>query len=259
MKSNSNKVLLFLLVVACLMPSCKKSGSVVTPPDKFTGCRISKIERKERNGFKNIYTFSYNTDGTISRISAVDTSFAGNDYVTRFTYKTGYFLADISSDGNQLPYNMDSIITDAQGHISSVYHSTAARHTTDVWDNYEYDNDGNMVYYKFQGDNRIVGSENYQWKDKDLQWNSAGSFVYYYTYGTAVYNTGNITARIDDLLKYGRSLYTPKHLVTQAIRPSISDTINYINTLDAGGRITQIREIESGMSITTTNITYECQ
>ena len=65
-------------------------------------------------------------------------------------------------------------------------------------------------------------------------------------------------SRIVDFENYGRGIYTSKHLRSQVIIDN-TDTVNYVYTLDAGGRLTTLKETDPGNYIKTTQITYTCE
>lgn len=83
----------------------------------------------------------------------------------------------------------------------------------------------------------------------------------YYTYNDTLYNTGNLTAALSDLEAYGRGIYTPRHLLTQAhvVTPFDDSVKTYRYTLDTGGRISTVTESILGHVTNIRRVGYECQ
>ncbi len=165
----------------------------------------------------------------------------------------------VTSYDNGYITGKDSVQPDAQNHIVYIDHidNYSSPRVNEVYDTYAYDSLGNLVSQTSYSYN-TVSTTTYQWKNGDLQWNTAGTDYYTYQYDSTVYNTGNTKELMTDFEKYGRSIFTPSHLCTAAIMDG-AYTTTYNNTLDSGGRLTRLTRTETGGYTYTTAISYECK
>ena len=243
--------------MAVLFSAChKKSNDQPTPvPAKFTGCRISEITQVALDSSSKItYQFSYNDDGTVSKI--VSQTYPGTDEMTKtFTYKTGCIIATTTERSSVS--EKESIVLGAQDKVVYIdFHNyNGSPPPNEVWDSFSYDNSGYLMSGSYHNYGSF-SSQYFEWKNGDLVWKTFGTDVYTYVYDSGLYNTGNITARINDLESYGRGIYTTKHLPVTAILNS-ADTLKITYTLDSGGRITYMNDPTN--LLPNTLITYMCE
>lgn len=248
----------FTLIIVQVSSCRKKRSPSPALMAKYTGCRISQIIQTDVDTTQKIvYTFSYNGDGTVSKISCVTGTFAGNNYVKSITYKKGCVLvSQLWGGAATIPEHTDSIILDGQNRAISVFHNDVSGFNNQLWDEYRYDSSGNMVLYTNHNYN-TVSTANYYWKNGDLQWNTSGTDLVSYLYDTGLYNIGNISARITDFVNYGRSIYpASRHLHSKAIVNN-ADTSIYTYTVDGSGKLTYVNL--PGSLTQRTWITYSCE
>jgi len=252
-----------VIITAILFSACKKKDNATpnttSSNSKFTGCRISQISEA---GFgingTNVYTFTYNNDGTVATITSHPDNV--DVYVTTVTYNKNYVIAYTTDNG--LAYSKDSIALNAQGKVINIdyysYNGEPPAH--EIYDQYSYDSSENLVAIISYNYN-TVSTQNFQWVNGNIEWLSLTTDFYSYVYGTNLYSVGNITARLTDLENYGIATYTFRNLYTMMIMDN-TDTFNYaytLDTLDTSGKLTKAVETESGNYTHTTEVTYDCQ
>ena len=257
MKPHLQKQLFFFAAVvfaALLADSCRKKANPTPSNAKFTGCRVAQIIENGTATNGTTYSFTYNNDG---RVSTIKFQGGGDSFVKTITYKTNCIIV-ITKDNGSVSAK-DSLLLDAQKRVILIdhYNYNGSPPPNLMYDQYNYDTSGNLVtivshYYS------TVSSQNFQWANGDIEWNTGGTDFYTYVYDTSLYNIGNISARFSDLENYGIGIYTPRHLCSMAIMDN-SDTTNYTYTRDADGKITSSKRIFPGNYINTTAITYNCE
>ena len=245
-----------MIAVVCLW-GCKKESNAGDHPAKFTGCRITNILKVEENTkYAVADSFFYNDDGTVNKIHSVCLTLSNSNSTEYFTYKTGNMLISSKPDDGGASKEMYSIDVDLQNRITAIRTSDNSSFDN-TWLSYQYDSSGNMVlitnnYYN------TISTQNFQWKNGDLQWSTSGTSVITYVYDTGLYNTGNIKSGMSDFMNYGRGIYTSKRLRTKAIIDN-KDTINYTYVLDNGGKITNLTIREPDNFVTRYEIKYSCE
>ena len=250
--------IIFLFVIAIWVSACHKKGNAIPALAKYTGCRVMQIIEPDLDtGSRITYRFTYNDDGTVATVS-VRPQPLGDSFLKKITYKTNCII--VFTADNSSPYSKDSLVIDGQNRVTYIDHYSynGSPSPNEVFDEYLYDANGyleNIVYHNYSS----ISSQTFHWANDDLGWNTSGNDFYTYVYDTGVYNIGNITARTSDLENYGRSIYTPRHLISQAIMDN-TDTITCTYTVDTGGSITTLNKQENGYPYTkTTRITYACE
>lgn len=265
------KFVIATFAVAILIFACGKKQAPA--PEKFSGCRVRQIMKLGADTTGNnklIYTFSYNGDGTVSKIVCVNPATANDSSFTIFYYK-GKYIISYTVFYNELsaPASRDSIILDSQNRVSFVdHHDYNGSPPPNVnWEKFTYDVSGQMIYHTSHYYSQ-ESVDTFLWQDGDIQHFSAdihggwGAIIYDYIYTDTVFSTGNITARIDDYTAYGRPTYFTKHLRRWALNessPGTYDTIRYDYSLNATGEVTNIRETDPGNYHFITRIYYECE
>lgn len=263
-------ILVSFIAVLIIMSiiSCKKQGNIITAgpgfsqhfPANISGCYISKITIAG-GLYRGIYTFSYNDNGTVSAINGNVDTFASDNYILKFLYFPNAIVVQTIFYNSSSPAYYDSLILDNNNRVTTIYaygtNGGFTKYPANPSTTYQYDSVGNMVLvtnYNYS----TISTANYYWKNGDLQWNTVGTDQYTYIYDSSLYNTGNIKTGIIDFLKYGRPIFTTRHIHTMAIQNG-RDSIGYIYTRDADGKIINIKQVEPGNYISTTQIDYNCK
>ena len=252
-------LLTFFLIIWLCISACKKKSNSSPSQAKFTGCRVYQITESSFDTTtlesSVVYTFYYNDDGTVARINTKKGPATADYNDTYITYKKAYLLVSASSGGS-VTSEADSIVIDGQGKVTYIFQNQYGSFQ-EVWSYYQYDSLGNLVLITSHN-YTTVSSQNFQWANGDIMWNTSGTDFLNYVYDASLYNIGNINARIADLENYGRAIYSPKHLHSLAIMDN-ADTIRYSYTLDSIGKLTYLKETDPGNYIKTTQITYACE
>jgi hypothetical protein len=254
---------LFFFTALIVASSCTKNGGGLDypaqPKNNFLGCRISQIVKRDLPAVApSTYNFYYNSDGTVSRIDALNdlqNYSSDNNSYKNIVYGNGYILVNTTWGGSSLPSHTDSLLINGKGQIYKIYHNDVSGFHDQVWDSLGYNSLGEMtLIISHNGAN--LSTTNYQWKNGDVTWNTAGTDFYTYYYTDTLYNTGNMNILPGDFVNYGTSLFTPRHLPAMAVLDNGRDTVFYQNSIDASGRLTDTKHIIDGSQQSGTHITY---
>lgn len=255
MKKANNLTLLFL---GLLIVACKKETPTILRPTaedshNFTGCRIKQIVQ-QTPGYSGTYNYFYREDGRVSRVRVVFGS-AADDYSDKyFSYygntiiETTFYSKDVS------PSNRDSLIVDDSDRVIAIYHNNRNN-----YDEFQYDSAGTVLTgtYHFDGD---ITSQTFRYDNGDLAWNTFYTGYFDYYYDTRPYKTGNTTATIDNMIRYGRKIIPPSmHLCSYKVHTPYADTVTFTHTTDVNGNLISEQYTEGASYNYTTNITYECK
>ena len=233
----------FILII--LLSSCSKKESNLPPVvQPKTDCRIASANYS--GGALNFtYTLTYNNDGKISKLEYDGVS----AYVKTFTYSGNMIyinLTGINSATDTITLNSAGLmLTHKETTDTSVYNTTFA-----------YDVNGQVVSSTTQQDNLPPVTTNYTFTNGDLTNTSAGGMK-----DTTVYSLDKpaVIGNLDDfdqLIYYGASYYTNKHLKQSFSSWPYHYTFTY--TYDEDGKITSVAS-NDGTAIETFNFTYECK
>jgi|GEM_PF-3249117 len=252
------KKLLAFIFLSIVCVSCRKepAASSTTSGSNFTGCRVDSIVIPPLSvGDNSIYTFTYNSDGTVASVRSKE----GNDvFVRSYVYKTNCIIVNTTDQGE--PYGRDSVVTDAQNRVVYISHyeyNGSPPDDNSVYETYEYDSFGTMAVVTSHSYSS-VSSTVYEWKNGDIQRQTSGTDFYQFEHDTANYITANLPTDIDDLINYGRGILSSKHFLSRSTFDSLDD-YTYNNIADASGKLVSIQQIYSGNGFTrTTTIGYEC-
>ncbi len=262
------KNLIILLCLVTVFIGCDKNY-IANTPTKFTGCRISKIVQYPLDSNNNnAYFFQYNADGTVSKIYSISKLYSEYNHLISFTYNTNFIIA-ITNYQISPSYvnNDDSIALDTQNRIINITNRSGGHGYLQnySWETYSYNTTGNLqgITYFLYGQQSI---DTLNWQNGDItnyytNTNvSSNKNTYTYFYYDTVYNTGNITAEINNLISYGRSIYNSTHLLKYKITQTgnVKDTTKYTYQIDNAGKITSINQ-KYILTDSTTLIYYECE
>ncbi len=259
---------IILLCLVTLFIGCDKNY-IANPPTKFTGCRITKIVQYPLDSnINNAYFFVYNADGTVSKIYCASKLYSEYNHLISFIYSKNSIIAMTYYQNNpSYIYNNDSITLDAQNRVSNITNRYGGHGTLQnyAWETYTYNTIGNLqgITYILDGQ-QSIDTLNWQngditnyYKNTNLSYNKN---TYTYFYYDTVYNTGNVTAEINNLISYGRSIYNSTHLTKYKITQNgnVKDTTKYSYQIDNAGKITYINK-KYDLTDSTTLIYYECE
>jgi YD repeat-containing protein len=235
----------FLIFLIPFFFSCSKKESnmpLVTP--QKTNCSIASANYT--GGALNFtYTITYNDDGKISKLVYDGVS----AYVKTFTYSGNMIyinLNGINSATDTISLNSAGLmVTHKETTDSSVYNTT-----------FTYDANGQVVSSTTQQDNLPPVTTNYTFTNGDLTNTSVGGMK-----DTTVYSLDKpaVIGNLDDfdqLIYYGASYYTNKHLKQSFSSWPYHYTFSY--SYDQDGKITSVVS-NDGTAIEAFTFNYECK
>jgi hypothetical protein len=224
--------------------SCSKKESPMPPVIPKTDCMISSANYA--SGTLNFtYTLTYNDGGKLSKLVYDGLS----AYVKTFTYSGNMIYVNIdgiNSATDTITLNNSGLITiHKETTQQSVYNTT-----------FSYDPNGQILSSTTQQDNNPAVTTNYTFTNGDLTNTSSGT-----SKDTTVYSLDKpaVIGNLDDfnqLIYYGSSYYTNKHL-----KESFSSWPNHYNftyAYDQDGKITSVVSNDGTVS-ESFNFTYECK
>lgn len=223
---------------------------------------------------RTTYRFYYNDDGKVQHIYAYVPASPASSYY--YYYQTQSHYIYFAYNGNiiqartvygqqTIPSNIDTVILDAQSRITQIDHNGYYGSYDPQWDSYQYTDSGTVWLHNSNNYGNFF-TDTLLWQGGDLVKDTRiveGSYdptdIYNYTYFDTLYNTGNISAMPAELEKYGRSVFTSKHLVKQIFDSRTDSTWTYNYILDTGGKITEITTSVAGNISNKTQIAYLCE
>ncbi len=248
-----------LLCALLLAAACKKQNAIIlvrpTAEDShnFTGCRIKQIVQQSPS-YSTTYNYFYKEDGRVSRIRIV-TGTGADDYSDQyFTYSGNYIIEAVYYSKDQGTSRRDSLVLDGNDVVTAIYHESGRN-----YDEFQYDSSGTILTCTYHSNGDIT-TQTFKYSTGDLLWNTFNTGYYEYNYETATYKTGNNTATVDNMLRYGRQIIPPSmHLVHYKVLTPYYDTITFTHTTDANGNLVTEQYTELQKYNYASNITYECK
>jgi|GEM_PF-5813142 len=270
MKQKSNKVGLYtlaLLTMGLSLCSCHKSKNNNSSGNAVT-CKVAGIMQYGTDtSYYLQYYFSYNSSGTVSKISVVESH--SNIYDIVFAYSNNLIIARRLLPGDTMTFSKDTIVLDDQKRVIHIGHISNGSGPS--YEQFLYDDSGYVFFHsnKSYTDNYYNYTDTLKWSNGDITKERVYfPYDYYYNqknaynYSSQLYKLGNTTARINDYVNYGMEIYNSKHLITSTNDTSYyysspTDT-TYSYNFDSFGNITFIGKIPKGQ-LTETKIVYNCQ
>lgn len=233
-----NKLFLIAVLITAILASCKKD-STTTPT-----CKIITITPVPLSGTNQIYSFTYNSDFTVS--NSYDTT-----SVTTYAYSGSTVIATTLTAG---VFNSKRIVTlNGNGMASNVRIENNAAGTN--WTNQAFEYSGTEIIKSTNtssaGGTAYIVTLN--WNGGNLVSATSGSTTSILEYYTDILaQTGDYLDMVQ--LEAGYRIYKTKNAVKSLI--SGSSILNFSYSRDANGKITSMI-ITSG-SIVTYNYQYQC-
>lgn len=234
---------IFLFII--LLFSCSKKDNNMPPVvQPKTDCRIATAAYS--GGVLNFtYTLTYNEDGKLAKLVYDGVS----AYVKTFTYSGNMIYINL----NGIDSATDTITLNSAGLIAAHKETTdtAVYNTT-----FAYDANGQVITSTTQKDNNPPVTTNYTFTNGDLTNTGVGALK-----DTTVYSLDkqSVIGNLDDfdqLIYYGSSYYTNKHLKQSFFSWPYHYTFNY--TYDVEGKIISI-VANDGTANESFSFTYECE
>lgn len=212
--------------------ACKKKSN----DNPFGNVHISKVSITHRGAITHHQIF-YDVANNIDSIySTGDGTSTGHNSSRKFHYYGTSF--DVTDETN----NTFSVYAYSNGLIFKIlvadtigykYNGTQLT-ATDV-----FSRTSSYPYYTYT-------RTNYDWKNGDLETVSSGTISYAYSYDGAHNGQPADPLRINDILKYGRSVIRTTHLLTEITRAGVWAE-KYFYKFDGSGKITEMVQVANSM------------
>ncbi|XZF13618.1 hypothetical protein ACTHGU_17695 [Chitinophagaceae bacterium MMS25-I14] len=238
------QIFTLLAAAACGLMSCSKGSTT-----KNAGCKLVSVT----DGFKlssgSMYTFTYSINyDNQGRPSVIN---GNSGFSKKFRYGNGY-LTTQEFDNNSL-LRTDSVMIDAQNHVTAVYHTDLLSSSSDTTI-FTYNTDGTLATSYDKGLGLYTTC---QWQNGDLVSSASSpaiSNVNYFFDQTRLYQNGDMF-KWSDMESFGiGTTVKPKHFSLGSSNGAITN----FNT-DSLGNVISYTVGQGSSNATDYTFAYECK